>query len=330
MNPLITYGTVQQFTTLASTMNVMPIVDGTNVTLSGEVTSGSPGVVKALISLNPISFSTEKNATVQSNGTFSATFSGLSDSTLYYFKIVNAASPGIVYVSGSFQTGSANIIVSYQGLTHESVQFYGERAPGGPDILIGWDKNENNLANPPIDHIFEPIFVNDHFSYVLPGLEANTTYYYQVVDKNDPTKKYGPSETVPPTFASFRTLNAPIVGSGDGGTVTEGTPYDPSMKESLIPCGRRGQPACNFKYFIELLNRFIRFVLFTLAMPVAALLFAYAGFLFMTSGSNPTKRSDAKKIFIDVFWGFIIALAAFLIVKSIMSGLGYTGTTYLK
>lgn len=53
---------------------------------------------------------------------------------------------------------------------------------------------------------------------------------------------------------------------------------------------------------------------------MATLLFMWAGFLYMfkaTSGG----QEEAKKIFWNVFWGFIIALAAFLIIKLILNGL---------
>ncbi len=318
LNPLVTYGDMKTFTTLAPTMVVSHTLNGTSVTITGEVDPGTPPV-KVLLSNNPFHFKNEQNP-VTTNNVFNATFSGLAPNAVYFYKIVKRDSPGIVYVTKTFTTPSSNVLVNYQGLTHESVQFYGERMPGGPNIVIRWGKDEANIDTVPASQTFEPIFVDDHFTYVLPNLESNTTYFFSVVDKNTPSIKY--------VAGNFRTLNPPIIGTGGSGSAGG---YSPTVDEgeSLIPCGRNGQPSCNFAHFIELLNRFIRFLLFTIATPLAAVLFAYAGWLYMTSGSNPGNRSTAKKIFIDVFAGFVIALAAFLIIKALLAGLGYTGTTFL-
>ncbi len=94
---------------------------------------------------------------------------------------------------------------------------------------------------------------------------------------------------------------------------------------NLIPCGREGQASCDFNGFMKLINNVIYFVLFYLAMPIAAVMFAYAGFLLVTSGGNTESRSSAKKIFTDALIGFIIAVAAFLIINTILSLLGYEG-----
>ncbi len=79
---------------------------------------------------------------------------------------------------------------------------------------------------------------------------------------------------------------------------------------------------CDFGWLIKQINAFISFLLFDLAMPLAAIIFAYAGWLYMSSGGSGSQIEKAKGLFKKVLIGFIIALAAWLIVKTIMLGLG--------
>ncbi len=94
----------------------------------------------------------------------------------------------------------------------------------------------------------------------------------------------------------------------------------------LVPCGGYTEEGaaelpCNFGFFMAMLNGIISFLLFKLAMPLAALMFAYAGILYITSGVKPEQREQAKKILTNVIWGLIIALAAWLIVHTILTSL---------
>ena len=91
--------------------------------------------------------------------------------------------------------------------------------------------------------------------------------------------------------------------------------------DSLIPCA--GADDCNFDAFILLFSNVINFLLFDVAIPLSALVFAYAGWLYLSSGLKPDQRTKAKGIFGKVLLGIVIALAAWLIVKAIMVGLGF-------
>ena len=76
---------------------------------------------------------------------------------------------------------------------------------------------------------------------------------------------------------------------------------------------------------MSLINDVIRFILFKMVVPIAAIMFAYAGFLMVTSGGSTEQWSKAKKIFTNVAFGFIIAVAAWLIIRTILLILGYEG-----
>jgi len=90
----------------------------------------------------------------------------------------------------------------------------------------------------------------------------------------------------------------------------------------LVPC----ENDCGFEEFMQLINKVVNFVLFQLAIPFSAIMFAYAGGLLLFSGGEISKRNQAKKIFTNVALGLIIAAGAWLIVHSVLSVLGYDGS----
>jgi hypothetical protein len=95
----------------------------------------------------------------------------------------------------------------------------------------------------------------------------------------------------------------------------------------LIPCGTVANPApCDFNSFMALINTIINFVLFKMAVPIAAIMFAYAGFKMVTAGGEAAHaRSEAKEIFTNTLFGLILAVAAWLIISTILFILGYDG-----
>ncbi len=101
----------------------------------------------------------------------------------------------------------------------------------------------------------------------------------------------------------------------------------------LVPCGVTDKEvlathptydkACDFTAFMDLINNGIDFILKFLAIPIAAIMFTYAGFKLVTSGGNTEARGQAKKIFTNATLGLIFAAAAVLIIKTILIILGY-------
>ena len=75
---------------------------------------------------------------------------------------------------------------------------------------------------------------------------------------------------------------------------------------------------CHYSDFIILIETVIDFLIFKLAAPISALMFAYAGFLYMTNNGNESQIKQAHDIFLSVFWGFVIALGAWLVMKVIL------------
>lgn len=81
--------------------------------------------------------------------------------------------------------------------------------------------------------------------------------------------------------------------------------------------------ACDFEMLIKLVNKFINFLLVYIATPLAAIIFAYAGFMLIFSGGNEHKLGKAKHMILAVFAGYVIALIAWLVIKTILSTLGF-------
>jgi ABC-type nickel/cobalt efflux system permease component RcnA len=74
-----------------------------------------------------------------------------------------------------------------------------------------------------------------------------------------------------------------------------------------------------------MINKIMTFVLKVLAIPIAAIAFAYAGFLLLFSGGQSSARSKAKTIFLNTAIGLIIIAGCWLIISTILSILGYDG-----
>jgi hypothetical protein len=85
---------------------------------------------------------------------------------------------------------------------------------------------------------------------------------------------------------------------------------------------------CGFNDLLLLVKNVINFII-KIAMPIAAVLFAYAGYLYITDQGSGKNISKAKGIFANVGIGFAIILGAWLIVYTIVSTL-LKDTTFLK
>ena len=92
-----------------------------------------------------------------------------------------------------------------------------------------------------------------------------------------------------------------------------------AQDDGIVPCNG---PDCNFNSFVELGNRIIKFFI-TIGASLGAIAFAWAGWLYVTSGGNPGAIEKAKGIFWKVILGFVLMLASWLIVKLILAALGY-------
>ncbi len=323
-------GTANEFT--YSDLKTDPIGQ-TTATISGK-TTGDASQMKIFISSNfTDSLDFSSHTPTLGSGTFSIDLTGLKPSTLYYFYIANTIAPvGTPIKFHSFQTKNIFVTVDSLEVTSTKATLKASLSDGISAVKIVWGKDYHEFTTEAL-----PTVTNGGFTYVFglnTPLTPDTNYYYAIVDPTDIWVTYYPVTLfhtlptdvyIPPGGPDI----GPVVG-GDGSLSTQGLGGG-----GIVPCqnlvDRNGVTVdpCNFPAFIKLIQNVMNFLIFDLALPLAALIFAYAGFLYLTSGANEHNRSKAKGIFWKVLVGFIIALSAWLIVKAVMMGLGYdTGTFY--
>ena len=80
-------------------------------------------------------------------------------------------------------------------------------------------------------------------------------------------------------------------------------------------------PLGNDSDFYDLLSRFIRILTFFSA-PILSALVVYAGFLYLTGGSDPGKRTTATNIIKYGIIGFVIIILANVIVAVVRGAIG--------
>lgn len=90
------------------------------------------------------------------------------------------------------------------------------------------------------------------------------------------------------------------------------------------PCARTENPTpggCHFDDIIILIDNLLDAFIWV-TIPVATILFAYIGWILITESDKSSARSDAKNKIIALGKGMFLVLAAWLIVKVIVGGLG--------
>lgn len=86
----------------------------------------------------------------------------------------------------------------------------------------------------------------------------------------------------------------------------------------IVPCCEAS--GCNFDELIKAVKKVVNWGV-ELALMLTVVVIAYAGFLYLTSADNASKRTQANKTFVFVLKGMFFILGAWLIVTLIMSAL---------
>jgi len=87
----------------------------------------------------------------------------------------------------------------------------------------------------------------------------------------------------------------------------------------IVPCDGVDK-ICDWDALITLSQRVLNFIV-TISVIIAALMFAYAGWLFFSDTGNVTNVTKGKTVFADVVIGLIIVLVAWLVVDTILDTL---------
>lgn len=112
-------------------------------------------------------------------------------------------------------------------------------------------------------------------------------------------------------------------------TVTSGPGNQATLGPNNVPLSPMSTP-CDFNQLIIMINTIIHFLLFTIATPLVALIICYVAFLFLTSGGSAENRTKGKKILKNVLLGYLVGLAAWLVINTLVKALGFTGDTFLR
>lgn len=128
-----------------------------------------------------------------------------------------------------------------------------------------------------------------------------------------------------PTGAQENAADAAFVDSGDASAPAPSSSFFGLTKPNLIVCGDIGSGGsadheCGFNDLIALAKQLVNFA-FYLSVPAVTILFSYAGFLYLTAGDNEGQVNQAHTIFTNVAIGFMIVLAAWLIVGTLLNAL---------
>ena len=102
----------------------------------------------------------------------------------------------------------------------------------------------------------------------------------------------------------------------------------PSLVQAgLVPCGlaeddldQEGDQTvpCTICHLFLMLSNIIKFVMFKIVPPLAALMLIVGGIMFFFAGTNPEMFNQAKSIIISVAIGLGIVFGAWVIVNTIL------------
>lgn len=100
-------------------------------------------------------------------------------------------------------------------------------------------------------------------------------------------------------------------------TLTELANAPACYNGKFVPCDGTDKCPCDFRALMLLIDNVLGFLTNVIAIPLAVVTFMYAGFLLMTTAISDQK-SKAKEMMRKVVIGFVILLAARLIVKTVL------------
>jgi hypothetical protein len=147
-------------------------------------------------------------------------------------------------------------------------------------------------------------------------------------DRSAPLAQTSPIPAPPPVQSpppQSPPAQRPPASSAPGGLVPCGFDFDRSgqVKDPVanLPITDPRVEECRFGHFLIGINKVINFLLM-ITGSIAALVFAYAGFLVLTAGANEGQVTQAKGMAWSVVKGFALMLAAWLLVKLVLVGLG--------
>jgi type IV secretory pathway VirB2 component (pilin) len=96
-----------------------------------------------------------------------------------------------------------------------------------------------------------------------------------------------------------------------------------AQASGLIPCDG---PDCTLNSVVQLMNNLMSIFFKTILPVLFVVMILYLGYSYLTAGGNPAQHAKLLSMAKHMILGLLLILCAFLIVKSILSILGYTDT----
>lgn len=99
-------------------------------------------------------------------------------------------------------------------------------------------------------------------------------------------------------------------------------PSGPGTSESnyLVRCGNNDSAECGYADLVKLVQNILNLI-FALTGFIAAAMFMYAGFLYLTAMGNISQIQKAHGIFRKVLIGFLILFMSFILVQQLLKNL---------
>jgi len=105
------------------------------------------------------------------------------------------------------------------------------------------------------------------------------------------------------------------------------------LAAGLVPCGGEGEPRCQLCHFFVLFKNVVDFLLTKIIPPLAVLMLAIGGFMYVFAYLSPSEAlaggkggpallSQAKKLIVSVIFGLLILFAAWIIVNTFFQLIG--------
>ena len=99
------------------------------------------------------------------------------------------------------------------------------------------------------------------------------------------------------------------------------------VQAAIVPCGPgTDKSTCEFCDLATLVAKVVNFALYAIALPLVVVLIVWGGLTIMTAGGSPERVKKGRSIVQSAIIGVLIALGAFLIVRTTLSVLA--GSTF--
>lgn len=316
----------------------------TTAEIKTVVSNKNPDQLKLIVEYGKNDFDTKSELVkIDARGSVSVTLKNLTPETGYYFRLFDTTGKLEPSSDGRFFTNKKGviselrkqIITSVYDLSPTSVLvraniynadvlgmelrvWYGEGR-----LLMDYDPTQDAyyyVNSFPQRSSVMTVDKSGNASVVLNDLKSGTEYHYMVVNEKDDPETAVLERAFPDESKVFKTLNA----DGTASPVEEDTPAEEEAGTGWVECTTN----CGFEEFMNLIDKMMRVILFDLSIPFTAIMFAYAGFEVLTAGPDTEKRKKAIGIATNVGIGLVLVAAAFLIIQTILSTLGYDGSLF--